>query len=250
MAIEEARVRIWPDHGCGSRTALASALSDCFALRLSGVMTSAECRVAAQAVEAARADWVPAFEGEQYSLGRAWYTHYEEDQSREYFASAAESDALVERYLPGIQRRMHELVAALTGGHVGSRHGWCGPGVHVFPAGECVSERGGVIHFDTEGLPTRHIRTGKAALTLLVMIQEPEAGGGIRLWDSRYSGSDVASDEELARASQVVEYQTGEAVIFDSYRLHQIQPFRGSRDRYTLTAHAAEVDRDRWEIWF
>ena len=218
--------------------------------RIPGFLTRDECLAASRAIEVARADWVPAFDKEQFSLGRAWYTHYEEDRSREYFARAAESDAIVERHLPGMQQRVIDLVARVSGGRGERRTGWCGPGVHIFPAGECVSESGGVVHFDTEGLPARHLRARKPALTLLVMLQAPERGGGIRLWEARYSGSDHASDEDLEAPSELIEYAEGEAIVFDSYRLHQIQPFTGSRDRYTLTGHAAAVDRDLWQVWF
>ena len=54
----------------------------------------------------------------------------------------------------------------------------------------------------------------------------------------------------LAAPAVVTEYRTGSVVVFDSYRLHQIQPFDGARDRITATVHAAEIDPGRWETWF
>ena len=59
-----------------------------------------------------------------------------------------------------------------------------------------------------------------------------------------------ATDDELDRPCQVVEYRVGELCVFDSYRLHQIQPFGGRRDRISVTAHAAEVEPGLWEVWF
>ena len=45
-------------------------------------------------------------------------------------------------------------------------------------------------------------------------------------------------------------YATGDVVLIDSYTLHQIQPFAGSRERISATVHAAQVDTGLWECWF
>jgi hypothetical protein len=37
--------------------------------------------------------------------------------------------------------------------------------------------------------------------------------------------------------------------VIDSYRLHQIQPFQGARDRVSITAHLLYRD-GAWQIWF
>jgi hypothetical protein len=47
-----------------------------------------------------------------------------------------------------------------------------------------------------------------------------------------------------------VRCEAGDAVLIDSRRLHQIRPFRGKRDRISITLHAVEVDRGVWETWF
>lgn len=242
--------RDWPEHGLGSRESFLAALHEHFAVCLRGVLSLDECREAARAVRAAQAVLTPAFGGEQFSLGRAWYTHYEEDRCSEYFANAAASDALVESHLPGKQRFVRRLLAAVCGGDVRARPGWCGPGVHVFPAADVVARRGGVVHFDTEGLPQRHIERRKPALSMLLMLDAPEGGGGIRIWDVFYAGEDEVEPALLEASSATMEYAPGDALLFDSYRLHQIQPFSGTRERITLTAHAAEVDPGHWEVWF
>lgn len=204
----------------------------------------------AAAVLRARSDWTSDFDGEQFTLGRAFYTHYETDRSDEYFEHAAESDARVERWLPGMQARMRELVSAVTGSSSHARRDWCGPGVHVFPHGGEVAGRGGVVHFDTEGLSDRHARDKRPALTIVVMLQEPEEGGGLKLWDVRFRGRDDPTDEELAKDAVVARYGVGGVLVIDSYRLHQIQPFTGDHDRISITVHAAEVDDGVWETWF
>jgi hypothetical protein len=217
-------------------------MRDCIDTRLASLW--------AKAVLAARADWTHDFDGEQFTLGRAFYTHYETDRSDEYFAQAAESDAKVERALPGMQARMLELASVITGGVVHARRDWCGPGVHIFPAGGEVAGKGGVIHFDTEGLSDRHARDKRPALTIVLMLQEPESGGGLKVWDVRFRGRDDPSEMELARDAVVAQYGVGGALVIDSYRLHQIQPFGGKLDRISITVHAAEVDDDVWETWF
>lgn len=225
-------------------------LEQAYAAVIDGVFTAAECAELTKRTVLARSDWVPAFGGEQFSLGRAFYTHFEQGECRAYFADAAASDARVERHLPGLQRRLSELVSRLTGGACLARRGFCGAGVHVFPAGEKVSREGGVLHFDTEGLPTHHVARRKRALSVVVMLGAPERGGGLKVWGARYSGADHPSEADLTTPACVLEYVPGRAIVIDSYRLHQIQPFAGARDRVSATLHAAEVDPGRWETWF
>jgi hypothetical protein len=214
------------------------------------LISPAQAATWAKAVLAAKDDWTSDFDGEQFTLGRAFYTHYETDKSDEYFESAAESDAIVERHLPGMQQRMRDLVGEMTGGVARARRDWCGPGVHVFPAGGEVAQKGGVVHFDIEGLSEKHARDKRPALTIVVMLQEPDEGGGLKLWDVRFRGRDEANDAELAAPSVVARYGPGGSLVIDSYRLHQIQPFSGDRDRVSITIHAAEVDEGLWETWF
>ncbi|WP_437330081.1 hypothetical protein [Sorangium sp. So ce381] len=226
------------------------ALDGHFALEVPRVFSEAERAALVAGVRAARSEWTADFGGEQFSLGRAFYTHLETGRSRLYFADAAASDARVERHLPGLQRRMRELVAALTGGLAQSRRGFCGPGVHIFPAGEKVAREGGVVHFDTEGLSDYHLARRLRAITVVVMLELPDADGGLKLWDVLYDGRDDPGDEALSARSLVAGYSPGGALVIDSYRLHQIQPFPGDRDRISATVHAAEIDNGRWETWF
>lgn len=204
----------------------------------------------AKRVLSAKEHWTADFGGEQFSLGRAFYTHFEEGRSPDYFASAAESDALVERVVPGLQAGMLHLVAQATGGIVRRRRGWCGPGVHIFPAGEKVAREGGVQHFDTEGVPAFALEKRARALSAVLMLEDVMAGGGLRVWGATYSGCDQATDAEVAGESELVSYASGDAVLFDSYRLHQIQPFGGDAPRISATVHALEVSPNVWETWF
>jgi hypothetical protein len=233
---------------------LRRALDGWLGLRVRGHLDAAQCARWSAGVLAAVAEWTPDFGGEQFSLGRAWYTHLEQSRARDYFADAAASDARVERHAPGLQAAMRAALAALVGAEVRPRRGWCGAGVHVFPAGEKVAREGGVVHFDLEGLTALQLARREAALSLVVMLQPPARGGGLRVWDLRYDGDDgpdVEDEETLEEADAcVAPYEVGDLLVFDSYRLHQIQPFAGDRARISATLHAARIDDAAWEAWF
>jgi len=219
--------------------------------RQPGVLTPEECARWSSGVYAARADWTPCFDGVQFTLGRAYYTHLEEDRADAYFAAASDSDAAVERALPELQARVRAILAELVGAPVTPRPGWCGPGVHIFPAGGWLADHGGDVHFDTEGLCDDDLGARRPALSAIVMLQPPERGGGLRVWDALWDGrDDEAHVAAAARAdSAVADYAAGDLVLIDSYRLHQIQPFTGGRDRLSVTAHLVLADGG-WHAWF
>jgi hypothetical protein len=220
-------------------------------VRVPGFLDPESCAHLASRVYAGRPFWISDFDGVQFSLGRAWYTHLEQDREDAYFAHARTSDAQVERFLPGFQTRLREAISTLVGAPALPRPGWCGPGVHIFPAGQWLSRHGGDIHFDTEGLAETQCARRSRAITLVLMLQPPESGGALRLWDSTYAGSDEIPVELPRIACADAHYRAGDLVILDSYRLHQIQPFTGSRDRISATAHAAlDESGTVWEVWF
>jgi hypothetical protein len=216
-----------------------------------GVFTADECARLCAGVYAARTDWTPCFEGVQFTRGRAYYTHLEEDRADGYFAAASASDAIVERALPDVQAGVRAILAELIGAPVAPRQGWCGPGVHIFPAGNWLAENGGDIHFDTEGLGDDALAARRPALSAILMLQPPVRGGGLRVWDALWDGRD--DEETIAAAaesaSSVADYATGDLVVIDSYRLHQIQPFAGDRDRLSITAHLVLAEGG-WQAWF
>jgi hypothetical protein len=219
-----------------------------------------------QGVVAAKKEWTRDFGGEQFCLGRAFYTHLETDKTQLYFEDARASDALVERYAPGLQATLRALFAEAVsppgggasrppgGGasrRVVRRPDWCGAGVHVFPADGPVAARGGAVHFDTEGLAEAHIGRRARALSLVAMLQPPTSGGGLRVWPVLFEGSHAVDPATLSAGGDAsVESDAGDIVLFDSYRLHQIQPFGGRRDRISATLHGAEIAPDLWETWF
>jgi hypothetical protein len=82
------------------------------------------------------------------------------------------------------------------------------------------------------------------------MLQPAAWGGGLRLWDALYDGRPDSAIETDDHAFATVRSEAGDAVLIDSRRLHQIRPFRGRKDRISITVHAVEVDRGVWETWF
>ena len=238
------------DRTKGEETSALAELREHAAVRFRVALDGAEAASWTRAVFEARAKWIADFGGEQHALGRAFYTHFETGRSAEYFAGAAAANTSVEAVLPGFAGRMRSLLADLVGGRVVQRHGWCGAGVHVFPVGEKVAARGGVIHYDVEGLAQEHLRARRAAVTLVLMLQTPVRGGGLRLYDALYAGEEHASREDRKAAHVTLTYDAGDAVLLDAYRLHRIDPFAGARDRVSATLHAAETSAGVWESWF
>ncbi len=242
---------LWPARAIAGEEAFLGCLDAHLGVRLSGALSAQECEAFSRGVLGARAHWVDDFEGEQFTLGRAWYTHLEQGRSRDYFAGARASDELVERWAPGLQDRVLGALTELLGVPVQRRPGWCGPGVHIFPAKEWVSIHGGVIHSDMEGLSDAHIEEDERALTAVLMLQPPEEGGGLALWDDFHGIAEEIEAADLAETSRVVApYEPGDLLVIDSYRIHQIQPFGGARDRISVTAHTARLPDGRWEAWF
>jgi hypothetical protein len=239
----------WPTRTSEAYRAPLPGLATSLALRLPRVLDPGACERYAAQVLNARQDWTKNFAGVQFTLGRAWYTHLEEDREDEYFANAEASDATVRRATPGLQERMLAAVSAVLEAPVTQRPGWCGPGVHIFPARSVVARKGGEVHFDTEGLTEPQLARRAAALSFILMLQPPEVGGGLRVWDRLYDGEDFPDKPEPDVPVTQIAYEPGELVVIDSYRLHQILPFAGSRDRISATMHAALEGND-WEAWF
>ncbi len=207
------------------------------------------CGAAVAAIEAARAHWIADFDGVQHALGRAWYTHLETDRTALYFAESAKSDAQVESVLPGLQASLREALSSATGRPVRQRRGWCGAGVHIFEPGGRCARVGGSVHFDYEGLTRAQLRDHTPAWSMVLSLQPAASGGGLRLYDVVYSDHEVPTAAERAAPYVDLDYTAGDLVIFDSHRLHWIQPFGGDRARISATLHGVQTS-EGWECWF
>jgi hypothetical protein len=225
------------------------ALASAVCVRMKNAIAEEERARFLAGVRAGKAEWTSNFEGIQFTLGRAWYTHLETDLTDAYFANAAQSDAVVEKHCPGLQERMLDLVARFVGAKVVRRSGYCGAGVHVFPAGGYCAEKGGDIHFDTEGLTRSQLRARTQALSFILMLQPARARGGLNVWDVKWEGSDDVTPAMLAKPRAVIDYEPSELAVIDSYSLHQIDAFDGELDRVSATIHALK-NGGAWEAWF
>jgi hypothetical protein len=241
---------LWRDAARWDDTPLLPALRRHPAVGLRGALDAATAAAWAAAVVAADVNLVDDFGGEQRALGRAFYTHLETGRARAYFADARGSDAVVQRVLPGMQERTLALLSRLLGGVVRRRHGFCGPGVHVFPAGEKVARVGGVTHYDLEGLTAHHLAERPRAVSFVWMLQPPTTRGGLGLYPRVFRGDNWPLERAPPRGGTTTRSRAGDALLFSSFRLHRIEGFGGSRPRVSITCHAVEVDGDVWEAWF
>ncbi len=219
-------------------------------LALRAAIDPRTARAWSERIMGARSRWTSDFDGEQYSVGRAFYTHFETDRAALYFRGVAKSDALVERVVPGMQEAARSLFAELAGVATRQRPGFAGAGAHIFQPASLVARRGGVVHFDVEGLAPMHRARRARALSLVVMLQPPSWGGGLRVWDALYAGQEHPSEHQLSADRVTLRYNAGDAVLMSSYRLHQIRPFRGDLARISITLHGIEVDAGVFETWF
>jgi hypothetical protein len=243
----------WPT--ASSPHGIAERLRIELAVGLRAAISREEAADWAARVRAARAQWHADFGGEQFTLGRAFYAHLEEDRLNDYFAEARGANEEVERAVPGLQARMRQLIATITGERVTSRPDFCGPGVHIFPAHEKVARLGGVVHFDLEGLPRSFLTSGRRAITAVLMLESAELGGGLRLWSVRYDPHTVTDEARAASEAgvgnaRVLRAAPGDVVFFDSFVLHQIEPFSGAKPRVSATVHAMQIATGAWETWF
>jgi hypothetical protein len=215
-----------------------------------GAWRAEECAELTARVLAARDQWTADFGGEQFTLGRAFYTHLETGRAGEYFAAVRGADALVERVLPGVQARVRADFGRAVGGVARARLGFCGPGVHVFPAGSKVARAGGVAHWDVEGIAPLHLARPCRAASLVLMLQPGEGSADLTLWHETWNGRDEPTRRALSSPRETLRYGVGDLAVFSSYRLHRIEPFGGAADRVSLTVHGVEVDPGVWETWF
>ncbi len=224
-------------------------LREARALHLPELLERGAAQAMAQQVMAARERWTEDFGGAQFSLGRAFYTHLETGRERHYFKNAPQADARVEAALPGMQAGVRALLAAFVSEPALPRPAFCGPGVHVFLPGCEVAKKGGSVHFDLEGLRDDAERSSPA-LSLVIMLQPAEVGGRLRMFPGRFSGSLRAAAAECKALFEPLDYAAGDAIVFESQRLHQIEPFAGASPRISITAHALRRPAGYWEVWF
>lgn len=238
-------------------TAALPPLEKCAAWRIPQAITAKQAADWTRRVEAAKDLWSNPFL-DLVTLGEAWYMHFEAESSAQYFDLARKYHDRINTILPSCQHLMNDLMArAVRTQHVHTRPFWFGAGAHIFERQSYTFKNGGAIHFDTEGLREEQIRAKVPAVSCVLMLQSSEQGGALRLWDHRYTtkGREETFDDLVFKkapdaAYADVEYEAGDFVIFDSYRLHCIQKSKGKRSRISLTTHAVRTSSNSWESWF
>ena len=120
----------------------------------------------------------------------------------------------------------------------------------MFPPGEKVARRGGVFHYDLEGLPPAWGRAPPRAISVVWMLQPPTRRGGLTLFNKVFRGENWPMDEDPPVARTTTRMRAGDFLVFSSYRLHRINGFSGDVARVSITCHAVEVDQGVWDAWF
>lgn len=214
-----------------------------------GAMSREEAISIGQTVMYAKEFWTPAFRGDFHTFGRAYYVDKTMRASKLYHELAEFSNELIERNVPGFAARMRRYMELMVSAPVTARSGnnWCGAGMHILH----TTKHHGVIHCDVEGY-TPALRYAKVPLvSTVLMLQKPMSGGGLRIWDRLYGADKRQAYERISKnvVSDIVHYEPGDLVFFDSYRFHQIQAHGGDLPRITATLHAAQTG-NTWESWF
>jgi hypothetical protein len=232
---------------------------DSLAVICKDVFSSAEISAIASQIYALKESWIPAYGGEQFSVGRIWYAHVDDDKKSQYFQAAGESVRFIEMQFPSLYAKLIGIVSQLLNtDRVRLKEGWAGPGFVILPSGGPASLSGGGAHVDWEGLTKEQLADiNLEAYSFIALMQKPVNGGGLQVWDrhldqtapeswlhAQLEGVDLG-DVETA----LIDYQLGDLVAINSLSLHKICPFGGDRDRVSLTFHAAR-DHDGWYLWF
>ena len=186
------------------------------------------------------------------AYGAAFFMHVGQDEAS-YFEHAGCANEIVEGLCPGVSDRLLSWMSRLVGEPVVRRDGWSGPGFVVIDTAEMANQQGDV-HFDWEGLAVHpSAPLGSECYTALSMIQGPESGTALRIWEAGIARRSEQPRRALADGaeprSELVEYRPGDLVVFDGLSLHQIQPVDGVRPRVMLNAHLARFP-EGWRLWF
>ncbi|MBL8005253.1 MAG: hypothetical protein JNL36_09165 [Candidatus Kapabacteria bacterium] len=224
-------------------------MQDFTALHIHSVLPKEICEDIVAKVYKNKEHWNSDFDGLQFSFGQAYYPHLEAGTTEEYFQKVPNSDEQFNQALPGLQEMAMKFLSSIVGGYVQQRDGWSGPGIHIFPANGYAANNAGEVHFDLDGISDSDRIALSPAITMILMLQPPTLGGGLKVWNTKYSGrtADELALDEIP--STIVEYGIGDLVFINSYTLHQIQPFQSQCDRISLTVHSI-YNGECWDCWF
>lgn len=219
------------------------------ALHIQSVLPKEICEDIVAKVYKNKDHWNSDFEGLQFSFGQAYYPHLEAGTTDEYFEKVPTSDEQFNQALPGLQEMAMGFLSTVVGGYVQQREGWSGPGIHIFPANGYAANNAGEVHFDLDGISDSDRIALSPAVTMILMLQPPTSGGGLKVWNTKYAGRNADELKLESIPSAIIEYGVGDLVFINSYTLHQIQPFESNNDRISLTVHSI-YNGECWDCWF
>jgi hypothetical protein len=236
---------------------LAQTLRVASAAKREAFLSHEQCRSAAAKLGELRPLWSRDYDGEQFSYPDNFYARANDGGVSRYFSRAADAnDAMVEHFSEARSLLLAYLGRLLPGREVRVRPGWLGPAFVIFPAGEFLSREPGPVHIDLEGLAEMDLQSGETTFfSVICMIQPPDEGGGVRVWNRCFGGDRSFEDQFLDQAKAEPEaavelaYQVGDLFAINSLSPHQILQFGGARDRITLNAFAA-ADSRSCNVWF
>jgi len=236
---------------------LAETLRVVSAAKREAFLSHEQCRAAAAKLVELRPFWSRDYHGEQFSYPDNFYARANDGGASTYFARAAEAnDGMVEHFPEERRLLLAYLGRLLPGREVRVRPGWLGPAFVIFPAGEFLSREPGPVHIDLEGLAEMDLHSSETIyFSVICMIQPPDEGGGVRVWNRRLEGDRALEDRFLDQARAVPEeaievtYRAGDLLAINSLSPHQILQFGGARDRITLNAFAV-ADSRSCNVWF
>lgn len=235
---------------------LESILKEVPAAKISGFLTPEECEEIALRLKALESSWSKDYGGEQYSFPNNYYARANDGGASSYFDGSSFGNEIMAAQFGGVLEKLLAVIRLLLPGfEVKSRTGWQGPGFVIFPANELLSRESGPVHIDLEGLVAPQVDFIRAlCFSVIIMIQTPESGGGVRVWNRPLTAS--VTEEALLLAakecpdeSAVINYGVGDLVIINSLSPHQILKFDGNRARISLNAFAI-AEQNQCLIWF
>ena len=212
-----------------------------------------ECESIAKKIYKNKGIWTSSYEGEQFSLGLAWYTFEETDTRQEYRDRLNASNAFLQREFEPVQEKILNFLKCAAGtDRVRLRPNWGLPAFVIFPENELTAKSGGDIHIDYNGLNEAELDDPNGKYySFVCLIESPGAATSLRIWNKRYrSGEDKDPGVAPNNCEHYdFEYTVGGLLCFDSLVTHQILPFDGTRPRVCLTFHVKKSGED-WLYWF
>lgn len=221
------------------------------ALLIRGFWNAEENKKLAKGILAFREEWrhFPGFY-DYSALGCPLYAYRCAEKQDEYFEDIKRDDRLIQEHFPRLEPALRELFETLQFPEkIRKKKHFGGPGF-VIQNEKSTHE----AHFDQDEavLISRAKFPGqKVMFTLVGMIQRPERGGRLMLWDREPQPQDTEEGiKQYCRSHppRYVDYREGDLLLLNGMKLHLIEPCHG--ERITVVLHFLKNPLGQWEYWF